>query len=84
MFGTDNWGGGEIRGNAMRDLASLARKIEMLPWDEWGPMKDSYNNETGPEFDLLIDDLAATTADPDHGDLESVYAELAVPASLIG
>jgi len=84
VFGTENWGVGEIRGNAMRDLASLARKIEMLPWDEWGPMKDSYNNETGPEFDLLIDDLAAATADPDHNDLESVYAELAVPASLIG
>ena len=40
VFGTENWGAGEIRGNAMRDLASLARKIEMLPWDEWGPMED--------------------------------------------
>ncbi len=74
MFGTENWGVGEIRGNAMHDLASLARKIETLPWDEWGPMEDSYNNETGPEFDLLIDDHSAATADPDHGDLESVYA----------
>lgn len=27
------WGIGEIRGNAIRDLASLC-KIEMLPWDE--------------------------------------------------
>jgi hypothetical protein len=38
VFGTENWGAGEIRGNALRDLASLARKREMLPWDEWGPM----------------------------------------------
>ena len=41
VFGTENWGPGEIRANAMRDLASVARKIEMLPWDEWGPMEAS-------------------------------------------
>lgn len=82
VFGTENWGAGEIRGNAMRDLASLARKIEMLPWDEWGPMEDSYNNATGPEFDVLIDRVAAATA-TDDGDLESTYVQLAVPPSLI-
>lgn len=32
VFGTENWGPGEIRANAMRDLAAL-NKIEMLPWD---------------------------------------------------
>jgi len=37
VFGTENWGPVEIRGNAMRDLASLVFKIEMLPCDEWGP-----------------------------------------------
>ena len=36
VFGTENWGPGEVRGNAMRDLASIVRKVEMLPWDEWG------------------------------------------------
>jgi glycine/D-amino acid oxidase-like deaminating enzyme len=35
VFGTDNWGPAEIRGNAIRDLAAL-NKTEMLPWDEWG------------------------------------------------
>jgi hypothetical protein len=49
----------------MRDLASLARKLEMLPWDEWGPMEDSYNGRTGDAFDRLIDHLAAATHDPD-------------------
>jgi hypothetical protein len=72
VFGTENWGLGEIRGNAMRDLASLARNIEMLPWDVWGPMEDSYN-----------DQLATATADPEHPDLESIYAQLAVPESMI-
>ena len=62
VFGTENWGPGEVRGNAMRDLASLVRKVEMLPWDEWGPMEDSYNGKTGDDFDLLIDQLAVATA----------------------
>lgn len=83
VFGTENWGAGEIRGNAMRDLASLARKIEMLPWDEWGPMEDSYNDKTGDDFDLLIDQLAAATDDPDHGDLQRIYDQLAVPECMI-
>ena len=83
VFGTENWGAGEIRGNAMRDLASVARKIEMLPWDEWGPMEASYNDETGADFDLLIDQLATATADPEHADLEPIYNQLAVPESMI-
>jgi hypothetical protein len=83
VFGTENWGAGEIRGNAMRDLASLARKIEMLPWDEWGPMEASYNNETGPDFDLLIDQLAAATNDLERSDLEPIYDRLAVPESMV-
>ncbi len=83
VFGTENWGPGEIRGNAMRDLASLARKIEMLPWDEWGPMEDSYNGKTGADFDLLIDELAAATDDPEHSDLAVIYDQLAVPESMI-
>lgn len=81
-FGTENWGLGEIRGNAMRDLASLADKLEMLPWDVWGPMEDSYNGTTGDDFDELIDDLAAATHDPRNHDLRHVYDQLAVPASM--
>jgi hypothetical protein len=82
VFGTENWGIGEIRGNAMRDIASL-RKIEMLPWDEWGPMEDSYNGTTGADFDVLIDQLAeACRGDDEHEQLR-VYEQLAVPPSLI-
>lgn len=64
VFGTDNWGAGEIRGNALRDLASLARKVEMLPWDEWGQMQDSYNGTAGDDFDQLIDQLAPQPTNP--------------------
>ena len=83
VFGTENWGPGEVRGNAMRDLASVTCKIEMLPWDEWGPMEDSYEGRTGADFDVLIDELAAATADPGQVDLQPIYDQLAVPASMI-
>lgn len=83
VFGTSNWGISEIRGNAMRDLASLAAKTEMLPWDEWGQMADSYAGTTGEDFDRLIDDLATATADPDHRDLQHIYGQLAVPSGMV-
>jgi hypothetical protein len=80
----DNWGIGEIRGNAMRDLASL-NKVEMLPWDEWGRMAESYRGETGPDFDRLIDDVATACASDDEPLIERTYqrADLAVPTSLL-
>lgn len=83
VAGTENWGPGEIRGNAMRDIAAL-HKIEMLPWDEWGPMEASYNNETGNDFDELIDQLAIACHDDNHSELDRIYAQLEVPADLIG
>jgi Transglutaminase-like superfamily len=84
VFGTENWGPGEVRGNAMRDLAAVARKIEMLPWDEWGPMQESYDGKTGADFDLLMDDLASVIDDPARGDeLQRIYDQLAVPADMI-
>lgn len=83
VFGTHNWGLGEIRGNAMRDLASLAVKLEMLPWDEWGPMADSYAGTTGADFDELIDDLAAATTSFDQAEMRRIYEQLAVPASMV-
>ena len=83
VFGTENWGPGEVRGNAMRDLASLVRKVEMLPWDVWGPMEDSYEGRTGDDFDLLIDQLALACNSHDEPELERIYEQLSVPAGLI-
>jgi hypothetical protein len=83
VFGTENWGPGEVRGNAMRDLASIFRKIEMLPWDEWGPMQDSYDNKTGDDFDVLIDDLAVATIEEDDAEMHRIYEHLAVPAAMV-
>lgn len=83
VFGTENWGPGEVRGNAMRDLASLVDKVEMLPWDEWGPMKDSYDGNTGDDFDVLIDDYATAAANDDAPTLRHLYEQLTVPVSMI-
>jgi hypothetical protein len=83
VFGTENWGLGEVRGNAMRDLASVVRKVEMLPWDEWGPMQDSYEGRTDAAFDELMDELAEAMRDEDTPTLEQIYQQLAVPESLV-
>jgi hypothetical protein len=80
VWGTENFGPAEIRGNAVRDLASL-NKLETLPWDEWGRMEASYKGETGADYDELMDRIAAGS------DPEALYrevAELQVPESLIG
>jgi hypothetical protein len=82
VVGTENWGAAEIRGNAIRDLASL-NKVEMLPWDAWGPMEASYKGDTGPEFDQLIDEVAAACRDERTWASQAAYARVAVPAGMI-
>lgn len=88
-FGVDGaphtWGIGEVRGNAIRDLAAL-NKVEMLPWDEWGRMQLSYEGDTGQEFDALIDKVAEACASGDRSLMEQMYLaeDLRVPGELIG
>ena len=87
-FGVDDvadaWGAAEIRGNAVRDLAAL-NKVEVLPWDEWGPLPSSYAGTAGPAFDELIDTVAAVCASGDLAALRDLYGRdgLTVPDSLI-
>jgi hypothetical protein len=84
VYGTDNWGPGEIRGNALRDLAAL-NKVEMLPWDEWGRMDASYKGQTGADYDELLDTIADVCAADDPSAVADLYArdELRVPPELI-
>jgi len=81
---THAWGPAEIRGNAIRDLAALCN-VEMLPWDEWGRMEASYAGKTGPDYDLLIDEIATTCANDEPAAISRLYAteDLAVPDDLI-
>ncbi|MFF2555506.1 transglutaminase domain-containing protein [Nocardia sp. NPDC058058] len=84
VYGTQNWGPAEIRGNAVKDLAAL-NKFEMLPWDEWGRMTASYDDATGPDYDELIDAIAAACIRDDTAEIIDLYAleELRVPAELL-
>ena len=88
LFGVDGaphaWGIGEVRGDAIRDLAAL-NKVEMLPWDEWGRMRASYDDETGADFDQLIDAVATVCESNDPVTTSELYAseDLAVPGHLI-
>lgn len=83
VFGTENWGPAEIRGNLVKDLASL-NKVEMLPWDEWGRMTEAYEGTTGPDYDSLLDDVAAICAADDTAAIAAIYEhpDLTVPDSL--
>ena len=85
VYGTQNWGPAEIRGNAVRDLAAL-NKVEMLPWDEWGRMDASYQGQTGADYDELMDEIAAVCAAGEPAAAAGLYArdELRVPPGLIG
>ncbi len=80
---TENFGPAEIRGNAVRDLAALNR-VETLPWDEWGRMDASYQGRTGPDYDRLIDRIAATCAADDPAALAALHKseDLEVPPAL--
>lgn len=84
-FGVDQtdhaWGVGEIIGNAIRDLASLNR-LEMLPWDEWGPMRDCYEGNIADWVNQLMNDLAATTTDNEDG-VAALYDQAPVPEPMI-
>jgi hypothetical protein len=82
--GTENFGPAEIRGNAIRDLASLNR-VETLPWDEWGRMEASYQGRTGADYDALLDTVASVCATGGPAEVAALYEseELRVPSALI-
>jgi len=84
VYGTENFGPAEIRGNAIRDLPAL-NKVETLPWDEWGRMTASYQGETGADYDELMDAIASVTRAGDQAAIAELYAtaDLRVPPELI-
>ena len=84
VYGTENWGVGEIRGNVVRDLAAL-NKVEMLPWDDWGEMPAGYDDTAGPHYDQLLDRCAQSCTEDDVSEIAQLGAlgELRVPDSLL-
>ena len=83
VHGTDHaWGWAEIAGNLLRDVASL-QKLEMLPWDEWGPMKACYDGELRPDVERHLDACAAATVIEDAEAIAALYDSVPVPANLL-
>jgi hypothetical protein len=64
----DFWGWSILRGNLIRDIAAL-NKVELLPWDLWGDMKeddqpDGYGDELArASVGAAIDDVRAAYED---------------------
>lgn len=84
VHGTENFGPAEIRGNLVKDLAAV-NKVEMLPWDEWGRMTEAYEHRTGPDYDVLLDEVAEALLADDDGAASALHRdrpELTVPAHL--
>ncbi|CCH32029.1 hypothetical protein ABZ816_26645 [Actinosynnema sp. NPDC047251] len=73
-------GPAEISGNVVRDLAALGKR-ETLNWDEWGRMTAAYEGTTGPDYDLLVDEVAEACARDEPAALLRLSArdELACP-----
>lgn len=68
----DMHGLGFIRGNLVRDLASL-NKVELLPWDSWGIMLDDTLDN--PEDLAALDEAANLTSKilPDFETVKRIY-----------
>jgi hypothetical protein len=81
----DMHGLGFVRGNLVRDVASL-NKTELLPWDCWGViLADSLDN---PDDLAVLDEVAALAAEdvPEYEKLQSRYekdARLRVDGNLL-
>ena len=83
VYGTENWGAAEIVGNAIRDVAAL-NKVEMLPWDEWGPMRACYDGGVTAEVESLMESIADSCAAEDLAAVAALYAGTPVPAQMVG
>ena len=80
----DMWGLWFVRANVLRDLAAL-RKVELLPWDDWGVMQPPFE---GAEFEATfaqVDRAAAATLAASFATSRDVYErpELRVPRKIL-
>jgi Transglutaminase-like superfamily len=85
LFGiAEFWGEMMIRGNVVRDLASL-NKMELLPWDGWGLM-DRVDKIGEDAADRLTDDVAVATVAGDWDTMRRLYEGndlLRVPGTIL-
>ena len=67
----DMWGMGLLAGNVIKDFACL-NKVELLPWDSWGMMRDPHRPP--PKTHLaVLDELAELAAGDDLSEIRSRF-----------
>ncbi len=67
----DMWGMGFLAGNVIKDFACL-NKVEMLPWDSWGMMRNPYRPP--PKAHLaVLDEIAELAAGDDLAEIRDRF-----------
>lgn len=67
----DMWGMGFVAGNVVKDFACL-NKVELLPWDSWGMIRDPYRPP--PKTHLaVLDEIAELAAGDDLAEIRSRF-----------
>ena len=67
----DMWGMGFLAGNVIKDFACL-NKVEMLPWDSWGMMRNPYRPP--PKVHLaVLDEIADLAAGDDLAEIRDRF-----------
>lgn len=67
----DMWGRGFLAGNVIKDFACL-NKVELLPWDSWGMIRDPYRPP--PKTHLaVLDEIAELAAGDDLAEIRGRF-----------
>jgi len=67
----DMWGMGFLAGNVIKDFACL-NKVELLPWDSWGMIRDPYRPPPKTHL-VVLDELAELAAGDDLAEIRSRF-----------
>ena len=80
----DMWGMGLMAGNVIKDFACL-NKVELLPWDSWGMIRDPYRPP--PKTHLaVLDEIAELAAGDDLAEIRDRFERdkrLRVPREIV-
>ena len=67
----DMWGMGLMAGNVIKDFACL-NKVELLPWDSWGMIRDPYRSPPKAHF-AVLDGIAELAAGDDLAEIRGRF-----------
>ena len=67
----DMWGMGLLAGNVIKDFACL-NKVELLPWDSWGMIRDPYRPPPRAHL-AVLDEIAQLAAGDDLAEIRGRF-----------